>query len=769
MSNRPAMFTALDEAALAALARQAGAALALVDRSGLVSWSNPRFIALRTRDGPALVEQLGLASSSSPAVDAALAAATDGVPTRLEVSSVDGAGHARTLALELSPYRAQDGADPAPVAAVLSVHDVSARVAVEAALAQSAATLDEIGQAARVGGWSFDVERRTVEWSPTVREIAEVPPDFEPTVEQALAFNTPGSRDSIEALVAHTREAGGSWDRVSEILTAKGRRIWVRATGRAHVVDGRVVRVSGMIQDITEIRQRELALQAAHTRAQSYLDTTQTLMVALDLRGLVTMVNKAGLALLGRAADELVGRSWFDAVVPEGPERTRARAAFQRVVDDVAGEAERDHGELPLRSVDGRVRLLAWRQALLHDGDGRRVGVLASGEDITARRELERRANREQRLDAIGRLAGGIAHDLNNALAPIMLSVEALREAAPSEHEALETLLKSTRHARDVVRKLLTFARGSEGLHRPLAPSFVVRELEALVRSSFPKDIDLVVHVGHDVPSVEGDATALHQVLLNLLLNARDALGRGAGRITLEVARVDVDASGPFVGVFQQGEPTTGAYVLWRVSDTGSGISPDQLEKIFDPFFTTKDPDHGTGLGLSTVLGIVQAHRGFIRVYTRPGWGSVFSVYLPALPERTTMPPPPARDGFRGDGELVLVVDDEPPVCAIAKRVLERLNLKAITAGSGPEALHMLRDRGDVRVVITDLHMPEMNGVEFVRALRRTHAGLPVVVSSGRLDDESRDAFESLGVKVSLEKPFTQAMLGDALRRCLAS
>lgn len=763
------MFTALDEATLAAIARQAATPLALVDRAGVVWWSNARCAGLRARAGQDILSLLGLAEASpeARAIGDALAAATSGTPTRLEVACVDAAAQPRTLALELSPFRAGDAGAGEPVAAVLGVQDVSTRVGVEGALERSEAMLREIGQAARVGGWSFDVERRKVEWSPTVREIAEVPPDFEPTVEQALAFNTPSTRDSIEALITRTREVGGSWDRVSEILTAKGRRIWVRATGRAHAVDGRIVRVSGMIQDITEIRQRELALQAAHTRAQSYLDTTQTLMVALDLHGLVTMVNKAGLALLGRTADQLIGRPWFEVVVPEGGERARARAAFQRVVDDVAGEAERDHGELPVRGLDGRVRLLAWRQALLSDGDGRRVGVLASGEDITARGELERRANREQRLDAIGRLAGGIAHDLNNALAPIMLSLEALREVAPNEREALDTLLRSTRHARDVVRKLLTFARGSEGVHRPLDPSFVVRELEALVRSSFPKDIDLVVHVGHDVPNVEGDATALHQVLLNLLLNARDALGRGAGRITLEVARVDVDASGPFVGVFQQGEPTTGAHVLWRVSDTGSGISPDQLEKIFDPFFTTKDPDHGTGLGLSTVLGIVQAHRGFIRVYTRPGWGSVFSVYLPAVPERTTMPPPPARDGFQGGGEVVLVVDDEPPVCAIAKRVLERLNLKAITAGSGPEALHVLRDRADVRVVITDLHMPDMNGVEFVRALRRTHARLPVVVSSGRLDDESRDAFEALGVKVSLEKPFTQAMLGDALRRCL--
>jgi PAS domain S-box-containing protein len=660
------MIDDLDEAALAAIARQATTPLALVDRSGLVWWSNPRFIALRAREGQALREHLGLTAASAVAVAAALAAATDGASTRLEVSSVDGAGHARTLALELGPYRAGtrvgDGAEPAPVAAVLSVHGVSARIAVEAAPARSPATLAEM-------------------------------------------------------------------------------------------------------QDLIETRQCELAPRAARTRVQSQLDATP--LVAFDLRGLVTMVNDAGLALLGRAADELVGRSWFDAVVPEGPERIRARAAFQRVVDDVASEAERNYGEMPLPGFDDRVRSLAWRQAALHEGDGRRVGVLASGDDITARRELERRADRERRLDAIGRLAGGIAHDLNNALAPIMLSVEALRDAAPHEHEALDTLLESTRHARDVVRKLLTYARGSEGPYQPLAPSLVVRELEAIVHASFPENIDFVVCFGDDVPSVEGDATALHQVLLDLLLNARDALGCGAGRITLEVARVDVDASGPFVGVFQQGEPATGTYVLWRVSDTGSGIPPDQLEKIFEPFFTTKAPEHGTGLGLSAVLGIVKAHRGFIRVYTRPGRGSVFSVYLPALAEPTTAPPP-ARDGFRGDGELVLVVDDEPPVCAIAKRALERLNLQAVTAGSGPEALHVLRDRADVRVVITDLHMPEMNGVEFVRALRRTHADLPVVVSSGRLDDESRDAFESLGVKVSLEKPFTQAGLGDALRRCLA-
>jgi PAS domain S-box-containing protein len=397
---------------------------------------------------------------------------------------------------------------------------------------------------------------------------------------------------------------------------------------------------------------------------------------------------------------------------------------------------------------------------------GQRLAVeIERNRSLAERRKMERHALRSQRLESIGTLAGGVAHDLNNALTPIMLSVELLRMHYPAESEILNNIQSCTQRGADMVRQLLTFAKGTAGERIPIPPGRLVNEMEKLIKSSFPKNIQVVVRCDLKNAAVLGDATQLHQVLLNLCVNGRDAMPHG-GTLTLEVERNEVDAA--YASPIPDAKP--GDYVVFRVRDTGMGIAPEILDRIFDPFFTTKGPDKGTGLGLSTVMGIVKGHGGFLQVQSKPGQGSLFSAYLPAVVgDATAKPAGKAAVAFRGQGELILFVDDEPAIREMARSVLRRLNFSPVTATDGADGLmKAAQHRHELRAIITDLHMPHLDGLAFVSALRRMLPDIPVVVASGRLDDATAEKFKELGVALRLDKPFAEPQLMEVARSILA-
>ena len=393
------------------------------------------------------------------------------------------------------------------------------------------------------------------------------------------------------------------------------------------------------------------------------------------------------------------------------------------------------------------------------------VRLVVAHENITQMKLLEKQQRRAQRLDSIGTLAGGIAHDLNNALAPIMMGMEMLRMKYSGESPLLDTIEGSTKRGADMVRQLLTFAKGAEGERMSVRPDRLIKEIQSMIKGSFPKNIQLVVKCDPQLPMVLGDATQLHQVLLNLCVNARDAMPHG-GTLTLEADSREVDA----VSASSAPDARPGKYVALRVNDTGGGIPPEILDHIFDPFFTTKGPDKGTGLGLSTVMGIVKGHGGFLQVHSQPGQGSTFTAYLPAdrlggVTEHLTK----AEVEFRGQGETILLVDDEAAVREMSRAVLRRLNFKPLTATDGADGLMQAAEhRKELRAIITDLHMPHMDGLAFVRALRRMLPEIPVGVASGRMEDTVAAEFKELGVTNRLDKPFTEDQLAEALRNLLA-
>jgi nitrogen-specific signal transduction histidine kinase/ActR/RegA family two-component response regulator len=384
--------------------------------------------------------------------------------------------------------------------------------------------------------------------------------------------------------------------------------------------------------------------------------------------------------------------------------------------------------------------------------------VLVINADITQRKELERQFLRSQRLESIGTLAGGIAHDLNNMLAPIVMSLDLLKPRLTDEdgREILETISSSAQRSAELVRQVLWFARGVHGERVPVPLAQLVGELERFISDTFPRNILHRMELSADLPEVNGDATQLHQVLLNLCLNARDAMPAG-GTLTLRAERVTVDA--PYAAMNPGAVP--GEYVALRVEDNGTGIPRETLDRIFEPFFTTKEVGKGTGLGLSTTLGIVKSHGGFVQVDSKPGRGSVFTVNLPAHPVGgQTAGEVPAPVPTHGRGELVLLVDDEESILRISRQALEAFGYRVLTAANGTEALaEFVTHQDEIAVVVTDMMMPEMDGTAVVRALKRMAPKVPVIRSSGLGSSPGGLSMAEDGLGPFLPKPYTAERL----------
>jgi signal transduction histidine kinase/ActR/RegA family two-component response regulator len=398
-------------------------------------------------------------------------------------------------------------------------------------------------------------------------------------------------------------------------------------------------------------------------------------------------------------------------------------------------------------------------------------GRLATGFNrmIERIRELTReRELRSQRLESLGALAGGIAHDLNNILSPLSISTFLLRSKVsdPSSQETLDTMEEVIERGGQLVKQVLSFARGVEGDRVHVDLKQVLRDVIGILKETIPKSIEIKYSVAESVGAALVNPTQLSQVLMNLCVNARDAMPQGGDlEITVETARLDE----LYAELAPDAKP--GRYVMISVRDSGTGIPPQLIDKIFDPFFTTKEQGKGTGLGLSTSLGIVRSHGGFISVYSEPGTGALFKVYLPApddgaeATEREEQPEPPA-----GDGELILVVDDEEPIRRVTRGLLEAFGYRVVTASDGGEACALYRQkRDDISAVLTDMMMPVMDGAALIAELRRLNPLLPIIASSGLTEAGKEEQARSLGAQKFLSKPYTSAGLLWALRESLGS
>lgn len=382
-------------------------------------------------------------------------------------------------------------------------------------------------------------------------------------------------------------------------------------------------------------------------------------------------------------------------------------------------------------------------------------------EEISRRERLEAQLLRTQRLESVGVLAGGIAHDFNNLLTPILMSINLLREDRPEDERRhlLTTLQASAQRGADMVRQLLAFAGGMEGERVPVQLRHVLKEISGILEHTLPHNIRIEATLPRDLRHVLADATQFSQVVMNLCVNARDAMP-GGGVLTIAAENLDLAED----DLPPHPDASPGPYLRITVADTGTGIPTDVQDRVFDPFFTTKEKGKGTGLGLSTVLGIVRGHGGFIQVSSEVGRGSRFEVYLPAHLPALRVADARAEEVADGQGELILLVDDERLILDTVKTTLERHGYRVVTAGDGEEALAVYdRHQGKIGAVLLDMMMPGMDGPETLVALRSRDSELPVIASSGVPSSKWSAKQPGAQPQTFLAKPYNDEQLLTAL------
>ncbi|HRE82308.1 MAG TPA: response regulator [Opitutaceae bacterium] len=508
--------------------------------------------------------------------------------------------------------------------------------------------------------------------------------------------------------------------------------------------------------------------QQAHARAEQalreqaeVLDKARDAICVTDIHGVVTYWNQAAADLFllredaatSHTLDELFGSHNREAIA-SALHQLRADGAWS--------------GELQLTSSLGDPQHIVSRWTLVRDDEGRAKSILAISTDITDQKKLEVQLLRSQRLEGIGTLAGGIAHDLNNVLTPILTSVSLLQMKItdPALLRVVRVVEASARHGAALIRQVLTFARGVEGERCELNPSLVIGEVMTLLQETLPRSVELQTDLPDDIWPIVGNSTQLSQVLMNLGVNARDAMN-GSGVLKVRTRNVLVDTQ------LAQATPgaKTGPHVLVSVGDNGSGIPPEVINRIFDPFFTTKAAGKGTGLGLSTVLGIVKAHGGFLQVESAPGLGTEFLLYFPAASSRTApaVPRQLPQTALKGGGESILLIDDEEGVREILQALLMAHGYQVRVASDGAEGLALYRKhRDEIDLVLTDMMMPGMQGTGVLHEIRRLNPTARLIAMSGISDESSRSA-AAKEQTFFLAKPMTGEELLRAVREALTS
>jgi PAS domain S-box-containing protein len=519
--------------------------------------------------------------------------------------------------------------------------------------------------------------------------------------------------------------------------------------------NGEVAFVCGIGIDITERTQAE-------GRLREQADIINRAHDAIIIRNFeteeITFWNKGAEHLYGWSAEEALGKPIGELIFADPKDR---EAPLKLLVS--TGEF---HGETKQIAKDGREIIVYSRARVIRGGAGELRSVLLINTDVTEQKKLETHLLRAQRLESIGTLASGVAHDLNNILTPILICAEVLK-GNPAAEDILPTISlieESARRGAAVVKQVLTFARGIEGERVTIKPSHLIEEMLDIARKTFPKSIEITSRYPEDLATIECDPTQLHQVLLNLSVNARDAMPNG-GRLTITAENFDVDEH--YASMTPGAK--TGPHVMLRVSDTGTGMPQANIDKIFDPFFTTKEVGKGTGLGLSTALGIIKSHGGFISVYTEVGIGTTFKVFLPAkVSEETLQKSRVPSELLEGNGELILVVDDEPGILRASKMILEKQNYRVLTANDGPEALALIAHQKDaIRLVISDISMPYMDGVMLIRAIKKMKPDTAILASTGQGEQGRMAELQSLSVNNFLTKPYNTEKLLLGLRNAL--
>ncbi|MBN3885464.1 MAG: PAS domain S-box protein [Nostoc sp.] len=510
---------------------------------------------------------------------------------------------------------------------------------------------------------------------------------------------------------------------------------------------GKTGNLRWLFRDISDRHQQEQKIR----EQAALLDITTDAIIVEDLHNQILFWNQGAEKMYGWQVQEAQGKDAWELLSKKtSPQLSAAQKA---VIERGTWQ-----GELHKFTKDSGERIIASRWTLMLDVVGLPKSILIVDTDITEKKQLETQLLRSQRLESLGILASGIAHDLNNLLTPILGIAQLLPLKYPHLDDVSLQMLKiletNAKRGGDLVGQILLFTRGSEREHTIVLVSQLLEDIKQIAQQTFPKFIDINTDIAPNIGMVVGDSTELHQVLMNLAVNACDAMPNG-GKFSISATKVFIDENYARMHI----GATVNSYVKITVADTGVGINSEIIDLIFDPFFTTKDVGKGTGLGLSILMGIINSHGGFVEVASQVGSGTKFQVYLPSKEGSTSQVIDEVKLPI-GQGELILVVDDEVAIAQITKVTLETYNYKVLTAQNGIEALALYTQHKDkIRLVLIDMMMPLMGGQTAISTLQIINPQVPIVAMSGLATAEALVQSTGIGIQGFLAKPFTSDQL----------
>ncbi len=519
-----------------------------------------------------------------------------------------------------------------------------------------------------------------------------------------------------------------------------------------------------ILDSTTRLQQAEEALRKERNFSQSIIDTAQAIILLLNPDGSVAEFNPYMEKLSGYSIEEVRGKDWFETFLPEH-DRQKIGELFTKAISDIKTKGNIN----PIVTRDGKELTIEWFDRTLKDKNGDITGILAIGQDITERRNIEEQLRQSQKMEAIGMLAGGVAHDFNNLLTVILgnaqlASMNVVKDE--SLRKRIEEIKKAGEKAASLTRQLLAFSRKQIVQPKLLDINEVINEMEKMLKHMIGENIDFQTVLGPELWKICADPGQINQIIMNMVINSRDAMLRGGG-LTIETANADLNEN----YFCEHGiKEVPGHYVMLAVSDTGSGMDKETQEHIFEPFFTTKEVGQGTGLGLSTIYGIVKQNNGFIWVYSEPGKGTTFKVYLPKVkdvePEEKEQTP--VDDS--GGSETVLIVEDNDNLRKFAQRALQMYGYRILDAENGEDALRVCGEyEGQIDLMITDVVMPKMGGREAAERLQHLYPQIKVIYMSGYTDNTIVH-YGVLAPELNfIQKPFTPKGLARKVRETLES
>jgi PAS domain S-box-containing protein len=570
----------------------------------------------------------------------------------------------------------------------------------------------------------------------------------------------PGIKDELQQILDNIRTEQHV-EHYETLRRRKDGRDIVMSLTISPIIDaqGNVVAWSTIGRDVSERKLAEEHLKNSEERFRLIAENVGDMIAVLDLEGRRIYNSPSYKKILGDP-ESLKGTNGFQEIHPD--DVARVKHVFQETVSTGLGQRI----EYRFLRKDGTESTIDSKGSVIRDSHGTIASVVVVSRDVTEEKKLAAQFLRAQRMESIGTLAGGIAHDLNNVLTPIMMSIEVLRSkiSDPLGLSILSTIETSSRRGADIVRQVLAFGRGVKGDRILVQIKHVVKEVVKIAGGTLPKSIKIKTDIPQDLWTVSADPTQMHQVFLNLFVNARDAMPNG-GVLTISAENITLDETHSRMDP----EARPGSYVTIKITDTGTGIPSDIREKIFEPFFTTKEIGMGTGLGLSTTLAIVKSHGGFINLESEMGKGTTFRIYIPATGTTSGVPEASEEEDLpMGNGELILIIDDEAAIREITKETLQAHGYKAVTAGDGAEGVAIFAEnKRDIKVVITDMMMPVMDGTTAILALKRIRPDVKIIAASGMLTKDQIKTPSGSNVEGFLAKPYTAEKLLNALAEVL--